>query len=80
MLFSAGMGIGLIFWSVAEPMLHYADNPFSKGLTDESATLAMRITLFHWGLHPWAIFSMIGLSLAYFAYRKGLPLALSSML
>ncbi|RKS28344.1 choline/carnitine/betaine transport [Pseudomonas sp. WPR_5_2] len=80
MLFSAGMGIGLIFWSVAEPMLHYADNPFSKGLTDESATLAMRITLFHWGLHPWAIFSMIGLSLAYFAYRKGLPLALRSLL
>ena len=80
MLFSAGMGIGLIFWSVAEPMLHYADNPFSKGLTDESASLAMRITLFHWGLHPWAIFSMIGLSLAYFAYRKGLPLALRSLL
>ncbi|MDH4556732.1 BCCT family transporter [Pseudomonas sp. BN417] len=80
MLFSAGMGIGLIFWSVAEPMLHYADNPFSKGLTDEAASMAMRITLFHWGLHPWAIFSLIGLSLAYFAYRKGLPLALRSLL
>jgi choline/carnitine/betaine transport len=80
MLFSAGMGIGLIFWSVAEPMLHYADNPFSKGLTDESASIAMRITLFHWGLHPWAIFSMIGLGLAYFAYRRGLPLALRSLL
>ncbi|WP_460157106.1 BCCT family transporter [Pseudomonas sp. S2_H10] len=80
MLFSAGMGIGLIFWSVAEPMLHYADNPFSKGLTDEAASMAMRITLFHWGLHPWAIFTLIGLSLAYFAYRKGLPLALRSLL
>lgn len=80
MLFSAGMGIGLIFWSVAEPMLHYADNPFSKGLTDESASMAMRLTLFHWGLHPWAIFSLIGLSLAYFTYRKGLPLALRSLL
>lgn len=80
MLFSAGMGIGLIFWSVAEPMLHYADNPFSAGLTDEAATAAMRITLFHWGLHPWAIFTLIGLSLAYFSYRKGLPLALRSIL
>ncbi|KAB0495307.1 BCCT family transporter [Pseudomonas vancouverensis] len=80
MLFSAGMGIGLIFWSVAEPMLHYADNPFAKGLTDEAASMAMRITLFHWGLHPWAIFTLIGLSLAYFSYRKGLPLALRSLL
>ncbi|MFC6340212.1 BCCT family transporter [Pseudomonas sp. CCM 7891] len=80
MLFSAGMGIGLIFWSVAEPVLHYASNPFSPGLTDEAATVAMRLTLFHWGLHPWAIFTMIGLSLAYFAYCKGLPLALRSIL
>ncbi|MBO3273676.1 BCCT family transporter [Pseudomonas schmalbachii] len=80
MLFSAGMGIGLIFWSVAEPMLHYASNPFSTGLTDEAATVSMRITLFHWALHPWAIFTLIGLSMAYFAYRKGLPLALRSLL
>ncbi|WP_123721839.1 MULTISPECIES: BCCT family transporter [Pseudomonas] len=80
MLFSAGMGIGLIFWSVAEPVLHYASNPFIPGLTDEAATVAMRLTLFHWGLHPWAIFTMIGLSLAYFAYCKGLPLALRSIL
>lgn len=80
MLFSAGMGIGLIFWSVAEPVLHYASNPFSPGLTDEAATVAMRLTLFHWGLHPWAIFTMIGLGLAYFAYCKDLPLALRSIL
>ncbi|WP_175651801.1 BCCT family transporter [Pseudomonas sp. Marseille-P9899] len=80
MLFSAGMGIGLIFWSVAEPVLHYASNPFSAGLSDEAATVAMRLTLFHWGLHPWAIFTMIGLGLAYFAYCKGLPLALRSIL
>lgn len=80
MLFSGGMGIGLIFWSVAEPMWHYADNPFAKGLTDEAATTAMRITLFHWGLHPWAIFTMVGLALAYFAYRKGLPLTMRSIL
>ncbi|KXK67849.1 MULTISPECIES: BCCT family transporter [Pseudomonas] len=80
MLFSGGMGIGLIFWSVAEPMWHYAGNPFSTGLTDEAATTAMRITLFHWGLHPWAIFTIVGLGLAYFAYRKGLPLSMRSIL
>ncbi|MFJ9993485.1 BCCT family transporter [Pseudomonas putida] len=80
MLFSAGMGVGLIFWSVAEPVLHYANNPFTPGLSDASASMAMRLTLFHWGLHPWAIFTVIGLGLAYFAYREGLPLALRSVL
>lgn len=80
MLFSGGMGIGLIFWSVAEPMWHYAGNPFAEGLTDEAATTAMRITLFHWGLHPWAIFTIVGLALAYFSYRKGLPLTMRSIL
>ncbi|HKS15559.1 MAG TPA: BCCT family transporter [Pseudomonas sp.] len=80
MLFSAGMGVGLIFWSVAEPVLHYASNPFTPGLSDQAASMAMRITLFHWGLHPWAIFTIIGLGLAYFAYREGLPLALRSVL
>ncbi|MFF7066337.1 BCCT family transporter [Pseudomonas sp. NPDC008258] len=80
MLFSAGMGVGLIFWSVAEPVLHYASNPFTPGLTDQAASMAMRITLLHWGLHPWAIFTVIGLGLAYFAYREGLPLALRSIL
>lgn len=80
MLFSGGMGIGLIFWSVAEPMWHYAGNPLAKGLTDEAATAAMRLTLFHWGLHPWAIFTIVGLGLAYFAYRKGLPLTMRSIL
>ncbi|NKQ12594.1 BCCT family transporter [Pseudomonas sp. SST3] len=80
MLFSGGMGIGLIFWSVGEPMLHYGSNPLAEGLTDEAATAAMRLTMFHWGLHPWAIFTMIGLALAYFAYRKGLPLTMRSIL
>ncbi len=80
MLFSGGMGIGLIFWSVAEPMYHYAANPFSADLTAESATTAMRLTFFHWGLHPWATFIIVALSLAYFAYRKGLPLTLRSIL
>lgn len=80
MLFSAGMGVGLIFWSVAEPVLHYASNPFTPGFTDASASMAMRITMLHWGLHPWSIFTIIGLGLAYFAYREGLPLALRSIL
>lgn len=80
MLFSGGMGIGLIFWSVAEPMYHYAANPFSADLSAESAATAMRLTFFHWGLHPWATFIIVALSLAYFAYRKGLPLTLRSIL
>ncbi|MBY4675160.1 BCCT family transporter [Marinobacterium arenosum] len=81
MLFSGGMGIGLIFWSVAEPMWHYAGNPFADtGLSDEAATTAMRLTFFHWGLHPWAIFVIVALVMAYFAYRKGLPLTMRSVL
>lgn len=81
MLFSGGMGIGLIFWSVAEPMFHYASNPFSElGLSNESAQTAMRITLFHWGLHPWALFIIVALVMSYFSYRKGLPLTMRSVL
>ena len=80
MLFSGGMGIGLIFWSVAEPMWHYADNPFSQGLTNEAATTSMKLTFFHWGLHPWSVFIIVALALAYFSYRKDLPFTLRSIL
>ena len=81
MLFSAGMGIGLVFWSIAEPIYHFQANPFiSEALSPEAAEIAMRITLLHWGLHPWAIYVIVGLSLAYFAYRKKLPLATRSAL
>lgn len=80
MLFSGGMGIGLIFWSVSEPMWHYANNPFSPPLSDDSASMAMRLTFFHWGLHPWSVFIIVALSLSYFAYRKNLPLTLRSTL
>ena len=80
MLFSGGMGIGLIFWSVAEPMWHYAGNPFTPGLSDASASMAMQLTLFHWGLHPWSVFTIVALALAYFSYRKGLPFTLRSIL
>lgn len=80
MLFSCGMGIGLMFWSVAEPISHYANNPFTKDFSDESARMAMQLTFFHWGLHPWALFSLSAVALGYFAYRKDLPLACRSVL
>lgn len=79
MLFSAGMGIGLVFWGVAEPMVHYLSPPFGEGGTDESANTAMTYTFFHWGLHPWAIYTVIGLSLAFFQYRRNLPGQISSV-
>ena len=80
MLFAAGMGIGLVFWSVAEPMSHYITPPYGTGSTTESATLAMQYTFMHWGLHPWACYGIIGLPLAYFQFRKGKPALLSSCL
>jgi choline/glycine/proline betaine transport protein len=80
MLFSAGMGIGLMFFGVAEPLLHTIDPPVGDALTVEAARQAMRITFFHWGMHAWAIYSVVALALAYFAYRHGLPLAIRSAL
>lgn len=96
MLFAAGMGIGLMFYGVAEPIGHY-DAAFG-GITAESGArtdwaplggaagdpegsrrLAMAATIFHWGLHPWAIYGVVGLSLALFAYNKGLPLTMRSI-
>ncbi len=73
MLFCAGMGIGLVFWGVAEPSLHYHEPPMGSGRTPEAARLALRYTFFHWGLHPWAIYTMVGLSLAYLQFRKQTP-------
>ncbi|WPJ94017.1 BCCT family transporter [Coraliomargarita algicola] len=83
MLLSAGMGIGLMFWSVGEPMYHY-DSPSPmfgtvEGHTPEAAQAAMGVTYFHWGLHPWAIYSIVGLGLAFFAYNRGLPLTIRSI-
>ncbi|MFQ5937141.1 MAG: BCCT family transporter [Acidiferrobacterales bacterium] len=83
MLFGCGMGIGLVFWSIAEPIYHFQSNPFiEKGeeQTALAALTAMRLTFFHWGLHPWAIYVIVALSLAYFSYRKGLPLTIRSSL
>ncbi len=79
MLFSAGMGIGLVFYGVAEPISHFANPPVGEGGTPESARLAMRATYFHWGVHPWGIYALVGLSLAFFAYNRGLPLTLRSI-
>ncbi len=80
MLFSAGMGIGLLFFSVAEPMMHFARPLISEPGTLPAAREAMKTTFFHWGLHAWAIYIVVGLSLAYFAYRHNLPLTIRSTL
>lgn len=71
MLFAAGMGIGLVFWGVAEPISHYSSAP--PGLvsgTPEAANAAMRYVFFHWGVHPWAVYAIVALSIAFFQYRR----------
>lgn len=80
MLFGAGMGIGLVFWGLAEPLSHFASPAGSivPGST-EAANFAMRSSFMHWGFHPWANYSIIGLSLAYFQYRKNKPALISSI-
>ncbi len=80
MLFSAGMGIGLMFFGVAEPVMHYLNPPVGDAQTVEAAKEAMRLTFFHWGLHAWAIYAIVALILAFFSYRHGLPLTLRSAL
>ncbi|QYK01467.1 BCCT family transporter [Shewanella psychrotolerans] len=83
MLFAAGMGIGLMFWSVAEPTAYYTgwyETPLGvEAYTPEAAKLALGATMFHWGLHPWAIYGVVALSLAFFAYNKGMPLSIRSV-
>ncbi|MEX6500433.1 BCCT family transporter [Pseudomonas zhanjiangensis] len=93
MLFSAGIGIGILFFGVAEPIFYldnsgafgYPNNPYADmaGATEighARAVDALRVTYFHWGIHGWAVYAIVGLALAYFAYRKKLPLALRSSL
>jgi glycine betaine transporter len=74
MLSQAGMGIGLVFWAVSGPVTHYADPPLglAKPETPDAASLAMQTAFFHWGLHPWAIYAVVGLAVAYFSYRRGM--------
>ncbi|MCU5782545.1 Choline/carnitine/betaine transporter family protein [Alcanivorax balearicus MACL04] len=80
MLFSAGMGIGLMFYGVAEPVLHYMSPPMAEPGSIDAAKEAMRVTFFHWGLHAWAIYAVVAMILAYFSFRHGLPLTLRSAL
>lgn len=75
MLFGAGMGIGLVFWGVAEPLNHYV----TFGMTNDAANLAMKKSFMHWGFHPWAGYSIIGMSLGYFQFRKNAPGMISSI-
>lgn len=83
MLMSAGMGIGLMFWSVAEPIEHLYAPPNPLGPLEPgspaAARQAMSITLFHWTFHAWGIYALVGLSLAYFTYNRGLPLTIRSV-
>lgn len=78
MLFAAGMGIGLMYFAVGEPMTHFASPPEAEPLTIAAQREAMSVTFFHWGVHAWAIYSVVGLSLAYFGYRYNLPLTVRS--
>ena len=96
MLFAAGMGIGLMFYGVSEPMSHYSTSmggiatgedgartdwaPLGAAAGDQAASvrLGMAATIFHWGLHPWAIYAVVALALALFSYNKGLPLTIRS--
>lgn len=80
MLFAAGMGIGLMFFGVAEPLMHYLSPPTAEVGTVEAVQEAMKMTFFHWGLHAWAIYAIVALVLAYFSYRHNLPLTLRSAL
>lgn len=97
MLFAAGMGIGLVFWGVAEPISHYGSSlggtalgedglrsdwaPLGAAAADaeKAREMAMAATIFHWGLHPWAIYAIVGLALAFFCYNQGLPLTMRSV-
>ena len=81
MLFSAGMGVGLVFWGVAEPLSHYvAPMAGIEPLTEEAQRFSLRSCFMHWGLHPWACYAVVGLALGYFAYRLKEPALISSTL
>lgn len=79
MLFSAGMGIGIIFWGVAEPMNHFLNPPVETGTAKGNALQAMGFSFLHWGLHAWGIYALVGLALAFFAFNRKLPLTIRSV-
>ncbi len=79
MLFAAGVGIGLLFYGAAEPIYYFQSPPLGLPAgTEEAATVGIAATVFHWGLHAWSIYGVVGLALAYFAYNRGLPLTIRS--
>lgn len=80
MLFSAGIGIGLLYWGTAEPLYNFMSPPMGQAETVEAAKQAMGISFLHWGIHAWALYCVVALSLAYFHYRRGLPLSIRSVL
>lgn len=81
MLFAAGTGVGLLFWSIAEPLTHFSGNPFiDEPGTPAAAIKGLSLSFFHWGLNGWAIFCVTGLSLAYFSFRRNMPLTIRSAL
>ena len=81
MMFSAGMGIGLMFYGAAEPLSHFLTRPPGQPSAGEADAVrnAMATTLFHWGLHPWAIYAIAGVAIAYSVFRKGRPLTISAV-
>ncbi len=79
MLFSAGMGIGILFWSVAEPVFHYMNPAWDTEEASKAAEEAMNFTFIHWGLHAWGIYALLGMALAFFAFNQNLPLAIRSV-
>jgi glycine betaine transporter len=80
MMFSAGMGIGLMFFGVAEPLSHLAAPPNNAAPagSSEAARVAMEYSYFHWAFHPWALYAVVGLAIAYFSFRRGLPTLISA--
>lgn len=80
MLFSAGMGIGLLFYGISEPVSHFSSPPMGEGSTEQSAILGMRYTWLHWGLHAWAIYAVVALALAYQKFKKNAPGLMSATL
>src|SRR5918997_726818 len=80
MMFSAGMGIGLMFFGVAEPLSHRSGPPAgtAEAGTRGAAQFAMQYSYVHWAFHPWAIYAIMGLALAYFCFRKGMPNLIST--
>ncbi|MFP4445537.1 MAG: BCCT family transporter [Desulfosudaceae bacterium] len=79
MLFSAGMGIGILFWSVAEPIYHFSQPPHAVGSDTAAAQVALKTTFLHWGLHPWAVYALVGMALAFFSFNRDQPLAIRSI-